>query len=311
MELGVKCSRGYILHKDCRECALNPTHPCGLTPDLLELMRNENSDEPSSNAYTPSRLLTLCDRKRVLENGSDYYMDIEYAWATIRGHAIHALLEKSGRYPGLLDCIREVRLETSIPLATTPSTGVDRPGASDSALLAATMGSDTNTAIFKGKSDFIGLLRQEGTTVFAKLVDYKTTKYLSAKFLDPWEDPYTRKHVYQLHMYKYLVEKALPRALGRAVEVVVEEMELLYLDMEKTARFTTAGDISYGRKTYKALPTLDMGDIEKRIIRAIKRKQRADITLPPVLPEYPNYWACKRCAVRAVCDEIEKGTAEQ
>lgn len=298
-ELGVKCSRGYIPHDECRQCALNPLHPCGLTADLLELMRSENSGEPDANTFTPSRLLNVCDRQRVLQNGNDHYLDIGYAWATMRGHAIHALLEKSGRYPGLLECVREVRLETTI----------EAPDGSTSGSVSAIGTFDP--AIFKGKSDFIGLLRQDGGTVYCKIADYKTTKYIKAGFTDVASDPYTQKHLIQINMYRWLVERALPKVLGRDVKVVVEELELLYLDMERTVRFTSVGDITYGKKTYKAIPMLPLDKVEKFIIAKIKQKRRADKILPPVLDDFPTYWACERCPVKKVCVDIERQEHEQ
>ncbi len=298
MELGVKCPKGYISHADCRVCAQDPLHPCGMTPDMLELIRNENSEEPDANSFTPSRLLTVCDRQRVLQAGSDYYVDIEYAFSALRGSAFHALLQQSGRYPGLLGDIREVRLETEIALD-------GRTAGSRNASLAASMFNvPRSPAHFTGKSDFIGLLRQEGDTIYAKIVDYKTTSYLAASFTDPNADPYTAKHVLQINMYKWLVERALPKALNRDVRVVVEDLELVYFDMKREVRFTSCGDLIAGKRILKAIPIIE--DIQDRIVTLIKQKQRALTVLPPVLAEYPAYWACERCSVRKYCDAIEQ-----
>lgn len=293
-ELGVKCPRGYISHADCRVCAQDPLHPCSMTPDMLEMLRNENSDEPDANSFTPSRLLTICDRQRVLQAGSDYYVDIEYAWSTLRGSAFHALLQQSGRYPGLLGDIREVRLETEL----------DVSGSRSSKVTASMFNVPGTPAHFTGKSDFIGLLRQEGSTIYAKIVDYKTTVYIAAGFTDANADPYTAKHVLQINMYKWLVERALPKALGKDVRVVVEDLELVYFDMKREVRFTSCGDLVLGKRIYKAIPIIE--DIEERIKTLIRQKQRALTVLPPVLEEYPEFWACKRCSVKRYCDAIQQ-----
>lgn len=288
MELGVSCSRGNILHDDCRACALNPLHPCGLTGDLLELMRGENSWEPDANQYTPSRLLNVCERQRVLQSKNGYYIDIDSLWPTIHGRAIHALLERSRYYPGLMDVIREVRLVTTIDKYSLAASGEFPP------------------ATFTGKPDFIGLLREEDGTVFAKIVDYKSTKYIRADFTDPEMDDYTNKHVLQLNMYRYLVERELPTVIGK--RVVVEELELLYLDPTRTVRFSSAGNIEYGRKVFKAIPMYPLEQVEQFIIETIEKKRAADITLPDPLPNYPVHWACKRCSVRSLCRQLQEET---
>lgn len=288
-ELGVKCPRGYISHAECRRCAQDPLHPCPWTPDLLELIRRENSEEPDPTSFTPSRLLGVCDRQMVLQAGSDYYVDVEYAWSALRGTAIHALMQQSGRYPGLLSDIREVRLTTDLDVGSVSAEMLALP---------------PTPVHFTGKSDFIGLLRQEDDTIYAKIVDYKTTGYLAAGFVDPAAESYTFKHVLQINMYRWLVERTLPAALRRAVNVVVEDMELVYFDMKRAVRFTSQGSIILGKRTYAALPVID--DIEDRIKTLIRQKRRALTTLPPVLDEYPKHWACQRCAVKQYCAAIEE-----
>jgi hypothetical protein len=268
-----------------------------MTPDMLELIREENSEEPNANSFTPSRLLSICDRQRVLQQGSDHFVDIEYAWAALRGSAFHALIQQSGRYPGLLGSVREVRLETEVPLDSNSDRG------RSARVTAAAFIPPRTPAHFTGKSDFIGLLRQEDDTIYAQILDYKTTGYLAAGFTDPMADAYTAKHVLQINMYKWLVERALPTALRRDVRVVVEDMELVYFDMKREVRFTSCGSRIEGRRTYAALPVID--DIEDRIKTLIRQKQRALTVLPPVLDDYPNHWACQRCSVRQYCDAIE------
>lgn len=296
MELGMKCSRGYISHEECRRCAVNPLHPCGLPPDLLEMMRGENSHEPDALSFTPSRLLGVCDRQTVLMGQADYYIDVDRQWSLLRGHMVHALLERSGRYPGILDVVREIRLSTSLDIPLQEDTH-------------ATLTSVANTSPsvgFTGKSDFIGLLRQEGETVYCKIVDYKTKEYIPAGFTDPSQDPGGQKNILQINMYKWLVERALPSALRRDVKVVVEEVELVYFDMKRVIRFTSAGDIEYGKKVYKALPLYDSERMEKWIVKKVQQKLRAQTVLPPVLEEYPKYWACQRCPVQELCTTIHE-----
>lgn len=282
MELGVKCSRGFILHEDCRKCALHPLHPCGYPPDLLEMMRNGSSGEPGMDAYTPSRLLNQCERQRILCGKHDYYIPVDAQWPRIRGTMVHSLFEKGGTYPGILTSFREVRLECRLSLG------------------------GSKEVLFTGKADFIGVVHQDGDEVHVKVVDYKTTNYISAKLLDLSQDTKGRQYIMQVNMYAWLVRRALPEALKRAVTVIVDELEIVFFDMKRVVRFTTAGDISYGGRTYRAIPFLEDAQVEAWIRQRILEKQQADRELPDVLEGYPDHWACQRCPVFNLCKEIKE-----
>ncbi len=252
MEIGVQCSRGFITHEECRKCALNPLHPCGYPPDLLEMMRGENSAEPTANSFTPSRLLNICDRQSRLYGRSDYYIQVDKQLPLVRGHMVHALFENRPVYPGILSAIREVRLEYDLPAARSSDSGDVRPD--DSRICSSMYTGPTDH--FTGKSDFIGILKQDGNRLSVKVVDYKTTKYISAKMLDLTQDAKGRQYIMQVNMYAWLVRHALAKALQRDVEVDVEEVEIVFFDMERVVRFTSAGDITFKGRTYRALPLL-------------------------------------------------------
>lgn len=110
-------------HAECRACAHDPAHPCGFTPDILELMR-PNKEREGAGRFTPSVLLG-CARRSVLQSRVDYYEDVNQQWPRTRGSMVHAMLEKS-EYPGH-EVIRERRLEMTVETKYGPQRFTGKP----------------------------------------------------------------------------------------------------------------------------------------------------------------------------------------
>ena len=289
MQVGVKCPRGLILHSECRQCALNPLHPCQYGPDVLEKMRTDytNPDrEPDQSAFTPSRLLS-CPRQSVLMQDQDYYVDVDHAYPLTRGNMVHALMEKS-RYPGAVMTIREERFKTTIETSYGPQT-------------------------FSGKCDLAVVTQidedEEGhqTLAHVNIVDYKTTSKIGHDKLRAEDE-----HIWQINMYAWLVTKVLPARLGH-VAVVVDGLEIEYFAMEKSRRFTSAGPLQalgkrlnkrppyeYETLTLAPIPMYPLDQVEKAIVRRIEQRIQAKEVLPPILPDEER-WRCLRCPVFEHC----------
>lgn len=284
--------RGRISHQDCRACAQDPLHPCMLPADLLELMRVDYGDEdrePDPDAFTPSRLQG-CLRAAVLHGTNDWYVDIKHAYPLTRGHMVHALMEGS-TYPGVFLSLREQRLSTVVDTKYGPQR-------------------------FTGKPDLVVITSVEhtlrGDIYHAKVVDYKSKNEIGHDLTQA-----QREHEIQINLYAWLVGKSLlPHVTqedsARPSVVVVDEVEIVYCDMKKVRRFTSAGPLSTDGKmltrrppTYAplALAPLELKDpewCEHYIKRRVEWMIAAKETLPPVLgPD--DAWKCPRCPVRDVC----------
>jgi hypothetical protein len=283
MQIGVKCPRGLILHSDCRQCALNPLHPCQYGPDVLEKMRIDylNPDrEPDSTAHTPSRILG-CPRQAALQQNTDWYVDVDHAYPLTRGNMVHALME-AARYPGVVQTLREQRFKTTVDTRYGPQQ-------------------------FSGKCDLVVVKQFEDNVWHVNIVDYKTTSKIGHDMISAQDE-----HVAQINMYAWLVTKELPDVLGvRKAPVVVDTLEIEYFAMEKSRRFTSAGPLqTRGKRIPKTHPwqyeTLDLLPLpfyplemtERAIVRRIE--QRLQPTLAPILPE-DERWRCERCPVHDLC----------
>lgn len=285
MQIGMKCVRGEILHSECRQCALNPLHPCQYGPDILEKMRVDYTSperEPGPMSFTPSRLMG-CPRQAQLQEHTDYFSDVDYAYPLTRGHMVHALMEK-GRYPGALSTIREQRFETKIETAYGPQS-------------------------FSGKMDLVVINSFDPNTALwhVGIVDYKTKSKIEHSLVRAEDD-----HIAQVNMYAWLVSKALPPALGfEDGTVVIDWLEIEYYAMEKARRFTSAGPLTargkritgthpveYETLTLLPVPMYSLDGVEKSIRRRIELRLQPE--LAPIL-DVEDRWKCERCPVYEVC----------
>lgn len=280
--LGVRCARGTISHADCRQCALNPLHPCQYPPDVLESMRPENSDEPSNDSFSPSRVVG-CARQHALYTGADYYIDVEKHYPLTRGHMIHALMERSA-YPGALGFVREQRLTIEVPTRFGPQQ-------------------------FSGKPDLIVLKAVEDGTLRVKLVDYKSISDISHQMTAAKVE-----HVWQVNMYAWLIEEKLAEAARLDVEKVeVDELEIVYGSMAKMRRFTSAGWLQARGKRIPAThpqeyETLALEPLDHyphdavgaAVVARIEERLQARTILPPVL-EQDARWQCDYCPLKDLC----------
>jgi CRISPR/Cas system-associated exonuclease Cas4 (RecB family) len=281
MQVGVSCVRGLIPHDECRRCAQDPLHPCQYGPDVLEMMRYDPTDpdrEPGSRAFTPTRILA-CPRQAVLQEDSDYYIDVDHAYPMTRGNMVHALME-SARYPGVMATIREQRFKTMIDTKYGPQK-------------------------FSGKCDLVIVKDLDDGVYHVNIVDYKTTSRIGHDLIRAYDD-----HIAQVNMYAWLVTRELP-AMLEFTPVVVDTVEIEYYAMEKARRFTSAGTLyARGKRIPKTHPweyeTLELMPIplypmetnEAAIRRRIER--RLEPGLPPILPE-EDRWKCDRCPVHDLC----------
>lgn len=292
MQVGVSCIRGRISHQDCRTCAQDPLHPCMLPPDLLELMRVDYGDpdrEPDPDAFTPSRLQG-CLRASVLHGTNDWYVDVKHAYPMTRGHMVHALMERAD-YPGVVATLREQRLTTVVDTKYGPQRFTGKP---DVVVI---------TSVERGD--------QPEFTYHAKVIDYKSKNEIGHDLTQA-----QREHEVQVNLYAWLVGKSLlpyvtQEADARSV-VVVDEVEIVYCDMKKVRRFTSAGPLlTEGKMLTRRPPTyaplslapLDLKDpewCEHYVKRRIEWMIAAKGNLPPVLgPD--DAWKCPRCPVREAC----------
>lgn len=292
MQIGVRCPRGEIEWEEClTKCAPNPLHPCDYTPDLLNLMRVDYADpdrEPGVESFTPTRLLG-CQRRGVLEGDADYFVDVDGAYKMVRGHMVHRLMELAN-YPSAVSVMREKRMGVQVETSFGPK-------------------------LFTGKADLIVLKQvthniRDGKPEFiyhCKVVDYKSTSEIKHELVEAKPE-----HVLQVNMYAWLVQQALS---NEDELYLVDELEIVYCDMRKTRRFTSAGWRKAKGKRISTRPLryedLDLAPITLHqhnrigafIQRGIERKLSAREELPPPL-EGDDAWVCAFCPVFQVCQDL-------
>lgn len=287
-QLGVYCPRGTISWEECLgSCAHNPLRPCDYTADMLNMMRRDYEDddaEPGSDAFTPTRLLG-CARQPVITGQSDYYVDVEQAYPATRGNMIHALMEKA-TYPGVPLVVREHRYETTVMTKYGPQP-------------------------FSGKADLVVVNQIRNKIINIKIIDYKSIGEIGHDFTEAKQN-----HQLQVNMYAWLVSQQLPDLLGlHGFEVVVDEVEIIYVAFKKKRRFTSAGELrrrgkrltvrplTYATITLKALPLWPIKATGKYIASKIEERLDAEVTLPPIL-EGDDAWLCNYCPIFDVCHQI-------
>jgi hypothetical protein len=282
---GVRCRyKGNVSNEDCERCSLDPLHPCHFTPDMLRLMREDS--EPGPSEFSPTRLMS-CDRQSALQHGHDWRLDPWDKWPMTRGHMVHSLMEQAV-YPYALQVVRERRLSTPIQTAY----GLQN---------------------LTGKPDLVVVKSIEKGVGKAKVVDYKSTREIKHELVEPH-----RNHVMQVNMYAWLVNKTLKHVVEdgwSALPIEVDELEIVYVDMARTRRFTSAGPgqdtgklLDRKNKVYETLylAPIDMvppEELEAWIVKRIEKKIRAREKLPPPL-EGDAAWVCPRCPIRDVCYQL-------
>jgi hypothetical protein len=297
---GVRCVRGYIPHEECRRCARDPLHPCMLTPQILESMREENQELPD-DAMTPTRLLD-CQRKTQLKQQKDWYLDIDSAWSAMRGTLMHARLEDLPKAPGSLGEIREIRLETTVQTKYGPQ--VVR-GKSDLIVV---------QGVEEPESDvLLQVVGQDGETMRIKVLDYKSKAEIKHEMVSV-----QRNHQRQVNMYGWLAAKALPEALGRpGLKVEVAELEIFYAGTNKPRRFTSAGPLvtkgkrisvhplEYEDLVLEPIVMYPLDQIERWVVQQVESVIAAREYLPPPL-EGEDAVICQWCPVRTYCEQLAR-----
>lgn len=280
--VGMYCARGRVSHEDCQRCMLEPLHPCGLPPELLELMRHHDDEEPDNLTHSPSRLLG-CNRKAILMSSEPYYLNVEHEYAALRGTLIHNGIENIGRHP--LPVLKEQRIVTMVDTKYGPQE-------------------------FSAKADCVVVVSDKTVrkkrTVHVKVRDYKTKGEIGHDFVAP-----EREHVMQVNMYAWVVQRNAATLFGPNTEVVVDELEINYLGSNKPRRFTSAGPLqALGKKprngeqeylTLESITLLPMERVERFIRARIERRiAERNAGLPPVLEGDDAKW-CFRCPVQQAC----------
>lgn len=299
---GVRCVRGLIPHSECRQCATNPLHPCALTPQLLESLRESNQELPPDE-FTPTRLID-CARKAQLQLSQDWYIDVDKAYPAMRGTMMHARFEMLPKAPGVLGEVREIRLQTTVQTKYGPQ-------------------------IVKGKSDLIVILDVDdsdvgiqvveetmtnaGPVMRIKVVDYKSKGEVGHDLTSA-----DTRHMTQINIYGWLATRALPVALGRPeLRVEIAELEIFYAGMNKPRRFTSAGQLKARGKiisrsegtheelTLQPIPIRPLDKIEAWIISRVEQVIEAREFLPPPLTG-KEADICQFCPVRQVCEDLAR-----
>lgn len=293
-QVGVRCIRGKIRHEDCRRCSEDPLHPCELPPDALEQMREDpNHRHANPDIFSPTSLLD-CDRKSVLVAKGDWYLDVDQAWPLLRGTMVHGMME-GYRYPGAVGVIRETDMQITVETAYGPQQ-------------------------FAGTPDLVVVNRLEetenGTIAYVTIVDYKSTGEIKHDLTAAKRD-----HVRQVAFYAYLVKRWLPaHHVDTRLQVVVEEVQIVYMDFKKVRRFTSAGTLqTKGKRLNRTRPyqyeTLELAAIplysddliERNLRQMIEAKLGAREVLPPAYePGDEEYWRCAYCPVQQVCAELSE-----
>jgi CRISPR/Cas system-associated exonuclease Cas4 (RecB family) len=224
---------------------------------------------------------------------------VDAAMNMFRGTIFHAGIDATTKYPEAVEVIREIRLKTMVDTLYGPQ-------------------------LFTGKADVVVVKRIENGTAYCKVIDYKTKKSIEHSLVSP-----DRKHQMQINMYAHLVEKELPAYLTNnyiglngekaislaSVDVVVDEVEIVYLDMKKVRRFTSAGSLQVKGKrtstspllyeyiTLEPISLLPSDIVEDWVRTRIEEKINAKQVLPDIL-EGDAAWVCSFCSVKQVCMEI-------
>lgn len=325
MQIGVKLDGKRMSWDEAFAYAQDPLRDSPYPPDLLDLMRIDYDDpdrEPGIESFTPTRIMG-CHRQAVLMEDHDYYIDPDLDYPKVRGHMIHALMEKA-RYPGAVSVLREKRMRLDLNAGTT------RAG--------------EGPLLFTAKPDLVVVKRVENIhneTPLAlentitpratfKVVDYKSKSEIKHELTETFYE-----HELQVNMYAWMVAQnpaiynergeylgTTVELLGLAgipeLELVCDEVEIVYCDMKKVRRFTSKGSTqTRGKRLNRSRPyqyeTLTLAPIHlwtpekvgRFIRRRIDERLAAKEELPPILPESER-WRCDYCPLADLCYGLER-----
>lgn len=265
----------------------NPLHQLDMPPEVIELIIKGIENEPDGMQHSPSRILS-CHRQAMLAKDNDYYINLDFEYASLRGTLIHSGIEHTGIHR--LPVVQEDRVTTMIETKYGPQP-------------------------FTAKSDCIVILYDEmhgdGWTVHVKIQDYKTTGEIGHDFTRAHS-----KHQMQVNCYAYVVTKEAQRFFGKKYKnpvVIVDELEIDYFGFTKARRFTSAGTlVTKGRKPKGAkeaeqlelqpIRLLPMEKVEQFIRARIEKRIEEDKArqLPPPLAGDDAKW-CFRCPLFVCC----------
>lgn len=297
--IGVKLAgRNYTWEQAFHEAVHNPLRDWPYTVDMLALAAGIESEEPERDAFSPSRLLG-CHRQSVLSGMVDYYLDMDQSWPLVRGNMVHALMERA-RYPGVVATIREVRFYTTVDTAYGPQKFTAKPD------LIVIDRIDTDWPSDEGHGQ--GNAQE---TIHIKVVDYKSKNGIKH---DLTEAQY--EHELQVNMYAYILSRELPTHLGMPeASLVVDELEIDYVDMARVRRFTSAGWLSDRGKRTSTRPltyeTLHLAPItihpRDKVERFVRRRIEERIQAREQLPACSyagtdKEYLCNYCPVRDACN---------
>jgi len=232
-------------------------------------------------------------------------------------------MDAQGAYPGVLGVIREQRFSKEVETKYGPQ-------------------------VMMGKADLITLLRIEDvedteTGRREGVLHVKVTDYKSKTDVGHDLDAADRKHQMQVNLYAWLVSETLSTYnlnelssaklagdgnLGAFTKVVVDELEIVYVDMRKVRTFTSA--MEDGRNAFpmqakgkKLRPynmnknewmdlapifMMNMDYVGRWVVKHIEMAIEAEKDLPSPLGPDEARKQCHFCTVKATC--VEVGEAE-
>ncbi len=270
---------------ECNTCVSLPMHPCPFHGKILAALWGDGENKPSALALSPTRMQG-CMRARYLEaHGAERILDPYRAWNALRGTMAHAMLEMiDNPAPGVLREVKEMRFETTLQTRYGPKKLVGQP-------------------------DLIEVLFENDEKLVVKVTDWKSIKEIAHDFLDAKE-----AHQKQVNMYAYLLAKALPDALGQpGLEVVVDELEIVYFDMAKVRRFTSKTELAdrgailspRSAERYRvlhlgSLVLKSVAEMETHITEWMETAIEAEIELAPIRTGQEAA-LCNYCAYKRAC----------
>lgn len=301
--IGVRLGgKNYSWEEAFHEAVHNPLRSWPYTADMLALAAGIESEEPEADAFSPSRLLS-CHRQSVLVGQVDYYLDMDQSWPLVRGNMVHALMERA-RYPGVLDTIRETRFTTQVPTRYGDQAFTAKPDL----IVVDRIETDWPSDEGHGQGN-----AQE--TIHIKVVDYKSKNGIKHDLVEA-----AYEHQLQVNMYAFILRRELAAHFGAPeCNVVVDELEIDYIDMSRHRRFTSAGWLTDRGKLvnrkYKEYETLHLAPIsmwsQAQVGRFVRRRIEERIAAREELPdcEYEGTdkaWLCDYCPVKEACEQRRK-----
>lgn len=293
--VGVSCDRSkaegkpYMSRKECDTCVQQPNHPCPFHGKQLLHMWGDTDNEPSGKAFSPTRILG-CDRRKYFYAHAETHeqiLDPYFAYPMQRGHFVHGYYERLPKAPGVLREYTEIRFQHTVDTKYGPQ-------------------------LFQGKPDLIEVLSDADDIMTVKVTDWKSTKTIGHDFLEVKPD-----HGHQVNMYAWLLFKELPIYLNRPnLIVVVDTLEVVYVDMGKTRRFTSQcslvdrGKLLTPRREKNHEPIhleqMNLGNmarLEKWIVAHIESTMEAQTVMAPPL-EGDDAKICDYCSFKVICAEL-------